>query len=562
MHSQQQRAQSLLSYPAPATAPPAPLPAAQPCPPAPTPTCPGRQDGDGIGSSLASGSLSQDSMQSPPAAAAAAPPPLGSVLLPQGNTAHPIGMSNPPSTPPRPSHAWAWDETRMAWVECSGSILGAVGSPSIPVGQMQLHSPSQGPQLMSSPKKRAKDKLMGPESNDICMCYIRALINNAHEEQAFTKCSHNIITMQISTATPILSNLFVYSVYKNKEANKFYNFLPSRQKFNQSGYPNFNIVTLCNSIFELLTMENGLTFARDDFQYSEPHQHFELTPNFETRLKIALEAHDDHLLASFKRFIDAKLLPPQKSMQHVFRSTDRQTTPKKDMKKHEKIASPPSIVIQPPMQNIFRDTDRITDAPKKTSVESKPLPQPAMKDLHRNTERTANSFQFHLETALSGRNNLPEFNFYQPFCIPQPSIKDLRKVVDKRVKEIELQRKAQLEGLLTRTPMHANQDTNLLSPADLTQRKQRTRVTATCGSSSEEPAPRRRRVKATSEFPLRRQTSCGLNLQTLQGNLGRGSLPFHPSCLSLKSLPQHHHIHPCQFCNSPKQQSLSTPDTL
>jgi hypothetical protein len=37
MHRQQQRAQSLLSCPAPATsAPPAPLPAAQPCPPAPT----------------------------------------------------------------------------------------------------------------------------------------------------------------------------------------------------------------------------------------------------------------------------------------------------------------------------------------------------------------------------------------------------------------------------------------------------------------------------------------------------------------------------------------------
>ena len=36
MHRQQQRAQSLLSCPAPATAPLAPLPAAQPCPLAPT----------------------------------------------------------------------------------------------------------------------------------------------------------------------------------------------------------------------------------------------------------------------------------------------------------------------------------------------------------------------------------------------------------------------------------------------------------------------------------------------------------------------------------------------
>jgi hypothetical protein len=62
---------------------------------------------------------------------------------------------------------------------------------------------------------------MGPESNDICMCYIRTLINNAHEEKAFTKCSQNIITMQISTATPILICLFVHSLYKKEDALKF-----------------------------------------------------------------------------------------------------------------------------------------------------------------------------------------------------------------------------------------------------------------------------------------------------------------------------------------------------
>ena len=195
MHSQQQRAQSLLSCPAPAKAPPAPQPAAQPHPPAPT---------------------TRDS------------------------------------------------------------------------------------EPVSTSKNRGKDKLMGPESDHPSMCNIRALINNAHEEQGFTKCSHNILTMQISTATPVLSNLFVYSVYPNKEANQFYHFLPSRQTFNQSRYPNFNTVTLCNSIFELLTMENSLTFGKDDFQYSEPHQHFELAPNFETRLKLALEDHDEYLFASFK----------------------------------------------------------------------------------------------------------------------------------------------------------------------------------------------------------------------------------------------------------------------
>jgi hypothetical protein len=124
-----------------------------------------------------------------------------------------------------------------------------------------------------------------------------------------------------------------------------------------------------------------------------------------------------------------------------------------------------------------------------------------MHNLHRSTEIAANSFQYHLETALSHGNNPPEFNFYQPLQLPQPSIKDLRKMVDKRVKEIELQRQAQLESLLTRTPMHANQDTDLLSPADLTQRRQRTRVRPTCNSSSEEPTPRRKRVKATSESP-------------------------------------------------------------
>jgi hypothetical protein len=124
-----------------------------------------------------------------------------------------------------------------------------------------------------------------------------------------------------------------------------------------------------------------------------------------------------------------------------------------------------------------------------------------MKNLHRTTETTATSFQYHLETALSHGNNPPEFNFYQPLPMPQPSIKDLKKVVDKRVKQIELERQAQLESLLTRTPMHANQDTDLLSPADLTRRRQRTRVRPTCGSSSEEPAPMRRRVKATTESP-------------------------------------------------------------
>ena len=263
-------------------------------------------------------------------------------------------------------------------------------APPAPQPAAQPHPPApttRDSEPESTSKHRGKDKLMGPESDHPSMCNIRALINNAHEEQAFTKCSHNIITMQTCTATPVLSNLFLYSVYPNKEANEFYHFLPSRQTFNQSRYPNFNTVTLCNSIFELLTMENSLTFGKDDFQYSEPHQHFELAPNFETRLKLALEDHDEYLFASFKRFIDVKLLPPQKTMQDVFRTTDRKTTPKKDEKKHENIepASPLSIVIPPPMQNVFRNTDRNTDATKHTSIKIYPLPQPVIKDLHRTT---------------------------------------------------------------------------------------------------------------------------------------------------------------------------------
>jgi hypothetical protein len=124
-----------------------------------------------------------------------------------------------------------------------------------------------------------------------------------------------------------------------------------------------------------------------------------------------------------------------------------------------------------------------------------------MKDLHRGMEITAYSFQHHLESAFSQGSNPPEFNLYQPPPMHQPSMNDLRITVNKRVREIERLRKEQLERLLTRTPMHARQDTDLLSPADLTQRRQRTRVRPTSESGSEEPAPRRKRVKPTCDSP-------------------------------------------------------------
>ena len=55
---------------------------------------------------------------------------------------------------------------------------------------------SRDSEPVSTTKKRGKQKLMGPESNDLCICNIRALINTAHEQEAFAKCSQNLITMQ------------------------------------------------------------------------------------------------------------------------------------------------------------------------------------------------------------------------------------------------------------------------------------------------------------------------------------------------------------------------------
>ncbi len=88
------------------------------------------------------------------------------------------------------------------------------------------------------------------------------------------------------------------------------------------------------------------------------------------------------------------------------------------------------------------------------------------------------------------------FNLYiQPF--PKPPMTNLLRTMERRAKAIE--RQAKRDSLLTCTPMHARQDTGLLSPADLTQRRQGTRVRPTSESGSEEPAPRRKRVKPTCE---------------------------------------------------------------
>ena len=73
-----------------------------------------------------------------------------------------------------------------------------------------------------------------------------------------------------------------------------------------------------------------------------------------------------------------------------------------------------------------------------------------------------------LESALSQANMPPAFNLYTAH-IPQPSMKDLHRSMEWRVKAIE--RQAQFDSLVTRTSMHARQDTDLLSPTDLTQRR-------------------------------------------------------------------------------------------